>query len=264
VTVESDERAEPEAEEIRTLLFRAVRELLFNVVKHSHARTATVETRRIDEAFLQIAVSDSGVGFDAQKSCKESSGSGFGLFSIRERLTTVGGRLDIQSAPGCGCCCTITAPVGQRFFAGQPGLLPAPALPAGPQGGLMRASREIRVLVADSLAPVRQSIIRLLEEHSDIVVVGEAADGEKALDLVRHVNPDVIVMDMNMSRVGGIETTFRLKKEFPQIRVIGLSSGEEVEGSAALRHVGACAVLDRTNRLETLASVIRSSFAGAA
>jgi DNA-binding NarL/FixJ family response regulator len=95
-------------------------------------------------------------------------------------------------------------------------------------------------------------------------VVGEATDGHEILDVARQVSPDVIVMEANMPGLNGIETTSRLKEEFPRIRVIGFSAGEELEQSAAMCKAGAFAFLNKSNHLKSLVATIRDSFAGAA
>jgi PAS domain S-box-containing protein len=266
VNVQADEQAEPETEDIKVLLFQAARELLFNIVKHARIKSAAIEARRSDDGSIQITVSDSGVGFNPNRCAKDDSRYGFGLFNIRERLEVIGGRLDIESAPGSGCRCMITVPTGRCIPVNQAQSVPlqTPALPVKPKGGLLRASRKIRVLVADNLAVVRQGVIRLLEEHKDIVVVGEASDGQEALELARQINPDVILMEVKMPRLDGIAATLLLRREFPQVRVIGLSSGEESEQGAAIGRAGAFAVLDKTGHLENLAPTIRNSFVGAA
>jgi DNA-binding NarL/FixJ family response regulator len=128
----------------------------------------------------------------------------------------------------------------------------------------MRAGRRIRVLVADGQTLMRQGLMRLLRGHRDMVVVGEATDGAEALELARQVKPDVVILEAGMFRLDGIETTSRFKKEFPQIKVIGLSAVEEPEQGAAMCKAGAVACLSKANRLESLVATIRNSFPGAA
>ena len=100
VNVEDDAQPKPLDNEARVLLFRAVRELLFNVLKHAQASCTTVCMRRVGE-HLQIIVEDNGVGFAPDKLSAESGKiEGFGLFSIRERLNYFGGRMEIESVPG--------------------------------------------------------------------------------------------------------------------------------------------------------------------
>jgi signal transduction histidine kinase/FixJ family two-component response regulator len=117
VKVQTDERAEPESQELRVILFQSSRELLFNVVKHAGVKRAEIDMRRVDGNFVQITVSDTGVGFDPEKYSSESSQNGFGLFSIRGRLDLIGGRLEIQSSPGAGSRCTMIAPLSKTAVA---------------------------------------------------------------------------------------------------------------------------------------------------
>jgi signal transduction histidine kinase len=100
VSVEDDDHPKPLDNEARVLLFRAVRELLFNVLKHSQASCARVCMRRAGK-HMEVIVEDNGVGFAPDK-LGASSGKmeGFGLFSIRERLNYFNGSMEIESTPG--------------------------------------------------------------------------------------------------------------------------------------------------------------------
>ncbi len=110
VAVNADEQADPGSQDVRILLFQATRELLFNVVKHAHVSKAEVCVRQTEDD-LQIVVSDQGVGFDPrQTGSGQASSNGFGLFSIRERLELVGGRMEVESTPGSGSRFTLTVP----------------------------------------------------------------------------------------------------------------------------------------------------------
>lgn len=101
VDVEAEPDAEPANENLRVFLFQAVRELLFNVVKHAQATEAHVRLTKTADQMLSVEVADDGVGCNVAAGDRGSSG-GFGLFSIRERLELQGGRMEIQSRPGEG------------------------------------------------------------------------------------------------------------------------------------------------------------------
>lgn len=108
VRVESGGRPSPLDQEVRGLLFQTVRELLFNVVKHARANLAQVAIQEVGDN-LRVIVADNGVGFDpAQNDPQLYKVSGFGLFSIRERLDYFGGGLGIESEPGHGTRVTVT------------------------------------------------------------------------------------------------------------------------------------------------------------
>ncbi len=96
---------------VRALMFRNVRELLTNVVKHAKAQKVTVLLKDQDKG-VAVEVTDDGIGFDIDAVKKQNNKEGgFGLFSIHERMTDLGGRLDIQSTPGEGCKVVLTVPV---------------------------------------------------------------------------------------------------------------------------------------------------------
>ena len=102
----------PMDDEIRVLLFKAVRELLFNVVKHAQAKHASILVSRNGD-YMQIQVKDDGVGLDRCKIAPhgKSVSKSFGLFSIRERLRYLGGRLELESSPGQGTLATLVVPL---------------------------------------------------------------------------------------------------------------------------------------------------------
>ena len=114
VAVEAEDDVDVE-EELRVTLFRSVRELLFNVVKHAGVTGARVQMERGADGRVRILVSDDGVGFDPEAvRAREGTGSGFGLFSLRERLELLGGQFEVDSAPGRGASFTMLAPLPQR------------------------------------------------------------------------------------------------------------------------------------------------------
>ena len=109
IEVEDDSQSKPLTEEVQVLLFRAVQELLMNIVKHAQARKATVSMGREDDT-IRVMVSDDGLGFEISE-INSNSAARFGLFSIRERLNHVGGGLEIASTPDRGTKVSLVAPL---------------------------------------------------------------------------------------------------------------------------------------------------------
>jgi PAS domain S-box-containing protein len=110
VEVQKDLMPIPMDDEIKVLLFRSVRELMINIVKHAQARNARVTIRREDDG-INIEVEDDGVGIkDVPRDSRLKSDSGFGLFSIRERLHYLGGRVQVESEKGRGTKITMMVP----------------------------------------------------------------------------------------------------------------------------------------------------------
>lgn len=106
-----DGQEKPLDDDIRALLFRNVRELLINVVKHAHAHKVKVEVRRTGMDVC-VSVDDDGIGFDpAEVKAMAVKSNKFGLFSIRERLEQLGGLIEIESGPDQGSRILMKAPL---------------------------------------------------------------------------------------------------------------------------------------------------------
>ena len=119
VEFEADGEAKPLEDDIRILLFRDVRELLTNVVAHARAHKVKVSIKRLGEQ-ISITVEDDGVGFDPVEVASMAAKRGeFGLFSIQERLERLGGHLEIESGPRCGCRVKIVAPLKKEKTEGE-------------------------------------------------------------------------------------------------------------------------------------------------
>jgi signal transduction histidine kinase len=98
-------------DELKMTLFRGAREILMNVVKHARIQGVRVDARREGDRFI-IRVADQGPGFEYQPDRLSTSASdGFGLFSIRERLLSLDGELDVDTSPGRGTVVTLAAPL---------------------------------------------------------------------------------------------------------------------------------------------------------
>jgi len=114
---EDDEQSKPLDDDVRALLYRAVRELLVNIVKHAQAKNVKVSISR-DNDKVRIVVADDGVGFIPSPQLNKTGG--FGLFSIRERLSYLGGSIDIESKPGQGTLVRLTAPIKRGKIVEKP------------------------------------------------------------------------------------------------------------------------------------------------
>jgi DNA-binding NarL/FixJ family response regulator len=101
--------------------------------------------------------------------------------------------------------------------------------------------KRIRVLLVDDHRLFRGELADLLSDDALVEVVGQAADGQEALELARDVKPDVVLMDVTMPRMDGLEATARIVKVLPRTRVIGLSMHEEADMAPAMCKAGAVA-----------------------
>jgi CheY-like chemotaxis protein len=128
----------------------------------------------------------------------------------------------------------------------------------GPQPASGRATRRTRILLVDDHAILRAGLGGLLREEPDLEVIGEAADGEAAVELAKATRPDVILMDVTMPRLNGIEATRQITGLLPQVRVIGLSMHDHDSMALAMRKAGASAYLSKDGRSEVLIATIRA------
>ena len=115
----------------------------------------------------------------------------------------------------------------------------------------------IRLLIADDQELFRAGLRLVLRPQADIELVGEAADGEHALDLTARVRPDVVLMDLRMPRLDGIEATRRLTAGGSRTRVLALTTFGDDEHIYAALHAGASGFLLKDTRLEELVAAIR-------
>lgn len=248
VKVQADPAAEPPDEEIRIALFLAAKELLFNVVKHAGVPHASASMTLDGEGRTRIIVTDSGAGFDPEAIGRTPSG--YGLFAVRERLGMLGGRLEIQASPGHGTRATALGP------------LPAPAESTGEntdgEPALQPFQKKTRVLIADDHAIMRDGLVHLLETYPDIEVAGQASDGLATVELTRQLRPDVVIMDVTMPRLNGIEATRQILAAGGDIQVIGLSMHDEADMAARMRQAGAAAYLAKSGPPNDLIEAIRA------
>lgn len=254
VTIEDDKLPKPLDEEVRATVHQCVRELLFNVIKHTSEKKAVVSLRVI-EGQLKINVKDEGEGFDTEnlEFIPENNGR-FGLFNIQERIGLLGGKIDIKSQPGRGTKVTLYIPLAEESkLAGPPGQDIELEQVTKP-----KSETRIKVLIADDHQMFRKGVRKIIEGELDIMVIDEAADGEEAIKKARETSPDVILMDVNMPRMDGIEATRRITADMPNIRIIGLSLYEEAGVVEEMRKAGASAYLTKTEAFESLIVSIRA------
>ncbi|MFF7708998.1 UvrY/SirA/GacA family response regulator transcription factor [Pseudomonas sp. NPDC007930] len=120
----------------------------------------------------------------------------------------------------------------------------------------------IKVLVVDDHDLVRTGITRMLADIDGFQVVGEAESGEQALLCARELKPDVILMDVKMPGIGGLEATRKLQRSYPEIKVVVVTVHEEDPFPTRLLQAGAAGYLTKGAGLEEMVQAIRLAFAG--
>ncbi|MEP6932582.1 MAG: PAS domain S-box protein [Nitrospirota bacterium] len=246
------------------LLFQSVRELLMNALKHAESTQVVVRLEQRED-WLSLEVRDDGVGFDratATSPVVTALSSKFGLFSIQERMKALGGWFDVQSAPGEGTRATLVLPLGaisselaESANSHQPSPINSEADTSKrrPQSlELHQKDAKIRVLLVDDHAMVRQGLRSVLDSYADIAVVGEAWNGQEAVAATDQLRPDVVVMDINMPTMNGIEATAQIKARHPEVIVIGLSVNVSGENTKAMKQAGAAMLLTKEAAVDEL------------
>ncbi len=141
------------------------------------------------------------------------------------------------------------------------GIIKAMDFLMGIRGG-ERKMGKIKLILADDHALVRAGTRQLLERYMDLQVVGEAADGEQAVRLAKQLRPDLVVMDVRMPKLSGVEATRRIKAECPEVGVLVLTAHDDDEYIFALLQAGANGYLLKTAETEELVKAIRAAHAG--
>jgi CheY-like chemotaxis protein/anti-sigma regulatory factor (Ser/Thr protein kinase) len=251
----------PEAQAV--LLFQSVRELLMNVWKHGGVSDPEVILEKLEDV-LRIVVRDQGKGFDVKPSLSGKGlnplSSKFGLLSIQERMNALGGTFHIESAPGSGTIVTLMLQLakGNREANG----VTSDKLHLNQTVSAAKEeppSERIRVLLVDDHAMVRQGLRTLLGDYCDIEIAGEATNGEHAVELVEQVHPSLVVMDINMPKMNGIEATRRIRSRCPDIPVIGLSMNADQENQDAMAKAGAAMLITKEAAVDDLYAAIQQT-----
>ncbi len=120
----------------------------------------------------------------------------------------------------------------------------------------------IRIVLAEDHSLVREGTHRILEQYSDLTVIGEAADGEEALELITRLKPDVAILDIRMPKLNGIEVVRQMKKHSPDTKALMLTAYDDDDYILALMEAGASGYLLKTAHASELVKAVRSVHLG--
>jgi DNA-binding NarL/FixJ family response regulator len=120
----------------------------------------------------------------------------------------------------------------------------------------------IRILLADDHRILREGLRSLLAQQADITVVGEASDGETAVALARELRPDIVIMDVVMPGLGGVEATRQIRTDLRDTKVIGLSMHSDRRFVSEMLRAGALGYLVKDSAFEELSQAVRAVMQG--
>lgn len=123
-------------------------------------------------------------------------------------------------------------------------------------------SHKIKIVIADDHAVVRKGLVQIISETSDLEVIAEAENGNVLLDKIRTLQPDVVLMDINMPKKSGWDVMLQLKSESPKLPVIVLSISPEKDFAVKFLKAGASGYLTKTSAPEQLVDAIRKVAGG--
>jgi signal transduction histidine kinase/ActR/RegA family two-component response regulator len=259
VTVTEHGESKVLEEDILLVTYQAVQELLWNVLKHAQTGEATICVDRRGEQ-AEIIIEDRGQGFDSTRMTTPSKEGGFGLLNISERVSSVGGHFTITSAPGAGTRAQIIVPMKATHgdkSSRKAELQDSRSRGEEPSETIDRA--RMQVLVVDDHPLMREAVRHLVEDQADMAVIAEASDGQTSVQLARDMMPDVIIMDVNLPGLNGIDATREIKRERPNSVVIGLSMHEDERMAEAMRQAGASMFLSKGSLPQALCAAIRAA-----
>ncbi|GFN31378.1 hypothetical protein PCURB6_16380 [Paenibacillus curdlanolyticus] len=208
------------------IFLRTTQEALTNAVRHGLATHIRISLN-YDPNQITLRIEDNGRGTDELI-------YGFGLKSMQARVQSLQGSLHITSSLGKGLAVELCVPVRQEA-----------------------ASRSIRVLIVDDQTLIAESFAILLELEESIEVIGVLQDGQAALQFCEQDQPDLILMDLHMPVMDGIEATRRIKESWPHIKIIVLTTFQNVSWAAKAISYGAEGYLQKSIPPKHLADTIR-------
>ncbi|HEX8032637.1 MAG TPA: response regulator transcription factor [Ktedonobacterales bacterium] len=128
----------------------------------------------------------------------------------------------------------------------------------GEECAVPRSTRPIRILLVDDHAVMRDGTRRILEDEPDIVVVGEAGDGQEALDVVEECAPDIVVLDLGMPKLDGFKTCQALREQWPAVRILVLTGYDGDGYVRTLHRLGAEGYLRKSASKRELIGALRA------
>ena len=242
---------------LRILVFHAIRELLSNVVEAGDPREITIRFSHMSRRLVVVVESDCRADTPDSETC-EVLVDGSSLSHLCKRIEGLGGSVNVHLERGVNARVTMTLPLEALPAAAEPEAHECQSLSAG-QTFIEGARQGISILLVDDHKILRDGLREVLEMGHDMIVIGEASDGIEAVEQAALLKPDVVLMDLSMPRLNGIEATRRIKQQLPDVQVIGLSMHEGADSEKAMRDAGATAFLTKGGQTSDLLEAVRAA-----
>jgi PAS domain S-box-containing protein len=244
-------------EDISVLLFSIAKELLFNTVKHSGQLRAKLSLSKTENQSIRMDIQDYGKGFAVKDVEPCEKNERFGLFNIRNRVEILKGNFSIDSSPQKGSKITIDLP----FTFAEPETVKVSTIKSTTvtyhKAVDGESNNKIRLFLVDDHTILRKGLKVLLQHELDMEVIDEASDGIEAVEKAEQLRPDVILMDINMPRMNGIDATKEIIARMPDMKIIGLSIHEDPAIIHTMISAGAVGYITKGSPTEELCAEIR-------
>jgi PAS domain S-box-containing protein len=252
-------RLSPDAE---VAIFRVLQESLTNV--HRYANTAKARLRIATTADeIRVEIQDFGKGIQPvkAKSPQELVGRlGVGIQGMTERVRQLGGRLEITSSPNSGTLVTATIPLSTSQVEVPTRTAVPPASPSAILADSSTASHNHhrrQILIADDHEMLRRGVRNALQTEPDFEICGEAVDGEDAVEKVRQLHPDLVILDINMPVLNGLVAVRQILRHSPTTKIVIFSVHDSDQTRQESRAAGAHGFVSKGKDGHDLLRVVR-------
>ena len=252
--------------DIEVTLFRVIQESLTNVHRYSGSPKAIVRVNSSEDQIV-VEIVDFGRGIQ-HEALRTRLGSiapiGVGIQGMKERMRQLSGKLEITSRPQKGTVVTATLPVVSLRTSlaenSDESEVLSQAQPERPRAAANRSMPLKRILVADDHEMLRRGVCTLLQTELGIEKCAEAVDGRDAVEQAAALKPDLVIIDVEMPGLNGLEATREILRNRPQTKVLIFTMHESEEILKDIAATGAHACLSKDKGGKNLLRVIRELF----
>lgn len=265
INIETDippdmQRLSPNAE---VAIFRVLQESLTNVHRYSESPRACVRLKNTAD-MIKIEIQDFGKGMETSKttSANESVGRfGVGIQGMTERIRQLGGKLVITSGPHQGTLVMATIPFSSQAVMpaqASPGLILSPSVLGTELAGPLEGTLRKRILIADDHEMLRRGVRNTLQTQLDLEICGEAVNGQDAVDKVKALQPDLVILDINMPVLNGLVAVRQILRYRPQTKVLVFSVHDSDQTVQEVHAAGAHGFISKGKDAQHLLRVVRN------
>ncbi len=252
------QRLSPDAE---VAIFRVLQESLTNVHRYAESPKAIVRMDVTGEE-IKLEIQDFGKGVQSSKA-SSTNGSvarlGVGIQGMTERMRQLGGKLEITSSPNKGTLIAATIPISNlaAIPAQSATVLVSPSNPASDLAGPAANTLRKRILIADDHEMLRRGVRNTLQTELDLEICGEAVDGQDAVEKVRTLRPDLVILDINMPALNGLVALRQILRLRPQTKVLVFSVHDSDQTVKEVHAAGAHGFISKGKDSQDLLRVVR-------